>query len=167
MQTYSLGCTLKASFRKTLGWKTLLLFTTLFPQPCKVTNLSEFSSVSPTSLLKGFVSPRSYLVCQKSDMLLVWMSWYFAFRLCEKYNILPPEQSPPNGTENTHKCSYSCAAIQHSSRKSLHQGCAVFLSHLSKDCCNSNANARRRPHFTQKASDPLLLIITRLMQKNK
>lgn len=82
-----------------------------------------------------------------------------------KDNILPPEQIPPNRTE--HKCSYSCAATPHSSRKSFHQGCAVFLSHFSKDCCNSDANARRRPHFTHGAPDPLLPITTRLMQIKK
>lgn len=80
----------------------------------------------------------------------------------------PATWAEPSKWDRKHvKCSYGCAAVPHSSRKSFHQGCAVFLSHLSKDCCNSDANARRRPHFTQEASDPLLLIPTRLMQKKK
>lgn len=69
---------------KLLGWKTLLPFTTLFPQLCKVTSISEFSSVSPASLLERFVFPLYHLICQKSDMILVWMLWYCAYRPCER-----------------------------------------------------------------------------------
>lgn len=163
MQTYSLGCTLKVSFRKTAQLKDATSFYNAVRS-----QISLNSRVFHQPLwLKDLFFPQSHFICQKSDVLLVWMLWHCAYRQSEKDNILPPEQSPPNGSENTNKCSYGCAAIPHSSRKSFHQGCTVFLSHLSKDCCNSDANTRRRPYFTQEASDPLLLITTRLMQKNK
>lgn len=69
---------------KLFDWNTLLPFTTLFPQPCKVTSISEFLSVSPASLLEGFVFPQYHLICQKNDMILVWMLWYCAYRPCER-----------------------------------------------------------------------------------
>lgn len=145
MQTYSPGCILKASFRKTPRLKdTTLPFTTLFPQLCKVTSISEFSSVSPASLLERFVFPLYHLICQKSDMILVWMLWYCAYRPCERITSYHLSRSHQMG-QKTYINAAMAVQQYHTQVESPSIKAVQFSFPTYQRIVVTDANARRRP----------------------